>query len=141
MSQAECDEPIAGLNDAIAERNIQIGALVNSWPSNLTRPLRRMNSNSKRIASLARRLWQQPFGRTVHLFGTFARASTSHGIRYALSRARAHLREAEDPVSVQGMTLSNQERYLMEKSAQNNYLTNSLANSTESPHFDWVRER
>ena len=99
-----------------------------------------MNSNSKRIASLARRLWQQPFGRTVHLFGTFARASTSHGIRYALSRAKAHLREAEHPVSVQGMTLSNQERYLMEKSAQNNFLTSYLANSSESTHFDLVHE-
>jgi len=30
MSQAERDERIAGLDDAIAERNTQIGALVNS---------------------------------------------------------------------------------------------------------------
>jgi glycosyltransferase involved in cell wall biosynthesis len=120
---------------------IQIVAIVNSWWWKLTRPFRSMNSNSKRIASLARRLWQQPFGRTVHLFGTFARTSTSHGIRYALSKARAHLRrEAEHPVSVEGMTLSNQERYLMEKSAQNNYLTNSLANSLEATHFDLIHE-
>ena len=118
----ESDKRIAGLNETIAGRNKHIEAIVNSWSWKLTRPLRSV-------------------GRTVHLFVAFARTSTSHGIRYALSKARASLRrEAEHPLSVQGMTLSNQERYLMEKSAQNNYLRNYLANSLESAHFDLIHE-
>ena len=136
----ESDKRIADLNATIGDRNNQIAAIVNSWSWKLTGPLRSMNANVKKIAALPTRLWRA-LGRSVDLFGTFARTARSHGIWYALMKGRASLRrEGERSLSGQGITLSNQERYVVEKSAQNNYLTNYLANSPESTHFDLIHE-
>lgn len=63
------------------------------------------------------------------------------GLRNALSKSRSRLyREDEQQMTVQKLTLSNQERYLIEKTAQNSYLTNYIAIGLDPAHFDFIHE-
>ena len=85
--------------------------------------------------------FRRRYGRAKILLGIFAKASKAQGLSFAISKAKNYLkREANRPTSVQGLRLSDQERYVMERSAQNEYLTNYSSSMLESAHFDFIHK-
>ncbi|WP_051618135.1 glycosyltransferase [Desulfofundulus thermocisternus] len=158
----ERDEQIASLNQTLAEREAQIASLKmqlhDIWTSNswrITRPLRffkKLVRNSKRtIYLLLIRIYSRlpkafHYAKRIIYKGSdlafaFARVLRTHGVRYALTKVKQRLlRELSQPTEIGQVLATNQERYLMEQSAQSSYLKRYIESGFISHHFDYFHE-
>lgn len=141
---------LTSLHQAIADRDAQIANLdliateLSAVKSDLdiaTQEYNRvMESNSMKITSFARIL-RGRLQRGQQLVRIFMSIARSQGPRYALSKAIIRFKQTTGRGDTfKQITISNQERYLIEKTAQNSFLEKSLAAPLEETHLNLIQE-
>jgi len=151
QTAAERDAQIISLNQTVAERDGQIAAIISSTSWRLTRSMRWLGYQIKRSRYLLR-ITPQIIARKGGIWRTGAavlrvyRREGFTGVNCRIKQLQTGPHPnfpgiVERDKSAQKLTLSNQEHYLMEKTAQNGYLANYLATGLESAHFDLIHEK
>ncbi|HMU65398.1 MAG TPA: methyltransferase domain-containing protein, partial [Nitrosomonas sp.] len=154
QSLVERDALISSLNQSLVERGNQITDLtqillnknqeISSTKTELEAAISQytkiMESNSMRFTSFARHL-RRTLSLGLHLLVIFIQTAKALGLRNAISKTQTFLmQKIARPKSISELTLSNQDRYLMEQSAQKNYLKNYLAGEIEVNHLNFIHE-
>lgn len=75
--------------------------------------------------------------RSKNLAAIFGRTMRSHGVRYALSKTGNYLQGKKE---ISSASMSNQEAYNLERSAQNAYVTNFLSSGIDQNQLDLLHE-
>ena len=98
------------------------------------------------LRSIARKFrHKNKWGDKLNLLSAFGAAVQTHGLSYAISKAKRYWRheasEPSEPRIIEQLLTSDQEHYLMERSAQNTYLVKHMEyGGVDLTHFDCFRE-